>query len=173
MPQLATYRIQPGSLNNCESFADFPDQEALLSALTAGEVEAVLIGREAMLTLLMIAKLQKEAHSARLDGRKEKARRGEHAAGFPALGYKTNQGLEVDPNGAAIVQDIFALHQQGYSLHAIASVLNQAGIPTKKGGKWYAGTVRYILNNPKYKGILRQSFKGETFQILAPNLKIF
>ena len=120
-----------------------------------------------MLTLLMIAKLHEEAHSARLDGRKEKARRGEHAAGFPALGYKTNQGLEVDPNGAAIVQDIFALHQQGYSLHGIASVLNQAGIPTKKGGKWCAGTVRYILNNPKYKGFPNIGDKLEDF--LAEN----
>lgn len=38
------------------------------------------------------------------------------------------------------------------SLRQIANRLNEKVIPTKRGGKWYAGTVRYILLNARYKG---------------------
>jgi hypothetical protein len=38
-------------------------------------------------------------------------------------------------------------------LREIARELNEKGVPTAGGGKWYAGTIRYILENPLYKGI--------------------
>lgn len=39
-------------------------------------------------------------------------------------------------------------------LHEIARELNSKKIPTARGGKWYAGTVKYILENPLYKGFI-------------------
>jgi hypothetical protein len=36
-------------------------------------------------------------------------------------------------------------------------VLNERKIPTARSGKWYAGTVKYILENPLYKGHLNYS----------------
>jgi DNA invertase Pin-like site-specific DNA recombinase len=41
---------------------------------------------------------------------------------------------------------ISALREAGASLRAIASKLNDAGIPTALGGKWYAASVRNIIN---------------------------
>ncbi|HAJ33306.1 MAG TPA: hypothetical protein DCK79_08015 [Candidatus Atribacteria bacterium] len=38
-------------------------------------------------------------------------------------------------------------------LRKIARELNKKGVPTTRGGKWYAGTIEYILENPLYKGI--------------------
>jgi len=37
-------------------------------------------------------------------------------------------------------------------LREIARELNEKHIPTSRGGKWYAGTVKYILENSIYKG---------------------
>ena len=36
---------------------------------------------------------------------------------------------------------------QGWSLRRIAEELNRRRIPSKKGGRWHASTVRYILQN--------------------------
>ncbi len=40
-----------------------------------------------------------------------------------------------------------------FSLRQIANRLNEKVIPTKRGGKWYAGTVRYILHNSRYREV--------------------
>lgn len=108
-----------------------------------------------------------------MGGRKQKARQGGYAVGEPPLGYRAKEGhLEVDPTQAQIVAKIFAMREAGATLEGIAAELNKEGVPTKRGGKWYAATVRYILQNPKYRGILRQSFQGETFEAESPTLRI-
>jgi hypothetical protein len=38
-------------------------------------------------------------------------------------------------------------------LRKIAWELNKKGVPTTRGGKWYVGTIKYILKNPLYKGM--------------------
>jgi site-specific DNA recombinase len=65
----------------------------------------------------------------------------------------------VDPDEAQTIRRIYAMRQQGMSYRVIADVLNSEGIPTKRGGKWYAGTVRYILDNPKYRGAVEYYFR--------------
>lgn len=45
----------------------------------------------------------------------------------------------------AILGKIKALHVAGDSLHAIAATLNAEGIATKKGGRWFASTVRNLV----------------------------
>ena len=40
-----------------------------------------------------------------------------------------------------------------WDLEKIARELNEKGVPTTRGGKWYAGTIKYILENPLYKGV--------------------
>ncbi len=39
----------------------------------------------------------------------------------------------------------------GRSLRWIAAQLNQREVETKKGGRWYASTVKYLLENPLYQ----------------------
>lgn len=41
--------------------------------------------------------------------------------------------------------------KKGWTLQKIATELTKRGIKTKRGGKWYAGTVRYILENNLYQ----------------------
>lgn len=68
--------------------------------------------------------------------------------------------LGFDRNGAALVPNereqktVEFIREQraaGLSLREIANRLNADGVPTKKGGKWYASTVKYVLENDLYK----------------------
>ena len=46
---------------------------------------------------------------------------------------------------ARLVAEIMRLRDQGSTLTAIANEMNQRGIQGKRGGKWYASTVRYLI----------------------------
>jgi DNA invertase Pin-like site-specific DNA recombinase len=48
------------------------------------------------------------------------------------------------------VARIRTLAQAGKSLRAIARLLNQEEVPTKRGGQWHARTVSYLLGNDLY-----------------------
>jgi len=64
------------------------------------------------------------------------------------------------------VRRIFSMRRQGATLQAIADVLNAEKVPTKRGGKWYPATVRYILDNPKYKGFVEYYFRWNGAQYI-------
>ena len=74
--------------------------------------------------------------------------------GSPPLGYEAK---DKDLSGIAkeleVVEYIKRLKRKKLSLRQIANRLNEKGIPTKRGGKWYAGTVRYILKNARYSKV--------------------
>jgi DNA invertase Pin-like site-specific DNA recombinase len=38
-------------------------------------------------------------------------------------------------------------HAEGQSLSAIARTLNETGVPTAKGGRWHASTIRHVLRS--------------------------
>ena len=70
-------------------------------------------------------------------------------------GYRhvDNLHLEVDPEEAAVVREIFSRYtEEGWGCRRIAGELNERGIPGKKGGDWDPRTVRRILENSIYCG---------------------
>lgn len=74
--------------------------------------------------------------------------------------------LKIKEN-AEIVRNIFYLKRyKRMSLNGIANKLNQEQIKTARGGKWYAGTIRYILRNGIYKG--NMSYNG--VEVKVPEL---
>ncbi len=73
--------------------------------------------------------------------------------GSPPLGFLAeDKKLSEIEKELEVVECIKSLKRKGLSLRQIANRLNEKGIPTKRAGKWYAGTVRYILLNARYKG---------------------
>lgn len=91
-------------------------------------------------------------------GRRRKAKNGGFAGGKRALGYKKiliedKPDLAIDEDEAETIILIRKLRREGLSMQAIADKLNGIQAPTKRGGKWYASTIQYILNNKLYKGI--------------------
>lgn len=62
-----------------------------------------------------------------------------------------------------VIKAIYAMYAKGYTQVEIAEHLNAQGIKAPKGGKWSQPTVRYILNNKKYRGVYTTHIKGETY----------
>jgi len=93
-------------------------------------------------------------------GRREKANRGGFAGGPAPLGYDRDHqgGLVVNEDTAATVRSIFEQRKDGATLGAIATGLNDAGVATARGGRWWPATVRYVLDNPKYRGEVEYLF---------------
>jgi hypothetical protein len=56
-------------------------------------------------------------------------------------------GMAPPMGGAPAIagKEILSLRAQGKSLRQIAAILTDAGISTRRGGRWYASTVRAIL----------------------------
>ena len=63
------------------------------------------------------------------------------------FGYEAIEGRVIEVKAEAqIVANIMQQRQSGSTLVEIATHLNASGIQGKKGGKWHASTVRYLIN---------------------------
>ena len=75
--------------------------------------------------------------------------------------------LVINEDEAAVVRRIFAEFTRPYfhtGLSEIAADLNADGIPTQRGGRWFASTVRYILGNAVYAEELHAIITHGTYQ---------
>jgi DNA invertase Pin-like site-specific DNA recombinase len=69
-------------------------------------------------------------------------------------GYdREGKTLAINHSEFTIVAKIREWREGGWSLGRIAQELTSLNIPTKRGGKWYAGTVKYLLDNNLYEGV--------------------
>ena len=68
------------------------------------------------------------------------------------FGYRrTEAGIVIDSQAAAVVRRIFAERKRKHSYQAIATALNTDRVPTPQGGAtWYAATVKVIVDNRAY-----------------------
>ncbi|WP_280804682.1 recombinase family protein [Aurantimicrobium minutum] len=55
------------------------------------------------------------------------------------------------PLPAETISTIVELRSQGLTLRAIAGELTTQGIPTARGGKWEAATIKAVLDSPALK----------------------
>jgi site-specific DNA recombinase len=96
-----------------------------------------------------------------ISGKKEKARRGRFSGGAIPFGYRKGPTgeLSIEPPEGHVVRRIFGLRDGGMSYRDIAETLNNESIASKRGGKWYPATVRYLFDNPKYKGLIEYFFQ--------------
>lgn len=82
-----------------------------------------------------------------------------YAGGGIALGYSTiDKDLVIDTAGADTIRQIFKMKRYGKKgLREIARTLNEQGVATARGGEWHAGTIKYILANQLYRGVMAYS----------------
>lgn len=90
-------------------------------------------------------------------GRTSKAMKGDKPAGVCPYGYKYSDDrkhIEINPEEAAIVRQIFTEGQKGRSIDKITKALNDQGLRTRRGNKWGPSSVRFILHNRFYLGLV-------------------
>ncbi|MFI0012967.1 recombinase family protein [Streptomyces globisporus] len=89
-------------------------------------------------------------------GRRAKAAKGGYAHGAPAYGQRAaDKELTVDDDEAAVLAQMRAWQADGLSIRAITAKLNDAEIPTKRGGRWHPTTVNRLLS-PDARAAARQ-----------------
>lgn len=90
------------------------------------------------------------------NGRKTKASQGGYAYGAPAYGQKAaDKALTVDDDETAVLEQMKTWQAEGVSVRGICARLNEAGIPSKRGGAWHPTTVARLLN-PDARAAARQ-----------------
>lgn len=105
----------------------------------------------------IVSELEKAFITMRLSGgRLNKARKGRYAGGGLPYGYKADKKeLSLDSERSETIKTIFSLKRKRMSIRGIAQYLNDNGVTTARGKTWYGSTIKYILENPIYKGKVR------------------
>ena len=84
---------------------------------------------------------------------KRRFQNGTFKISYPPYGYDAVDGkLIVNKAQADIVRLVFSEILSGKGTGKIASELNCRGVPSKKGGRWTATTIRGMVGNEKYTG---------------------
>ena len=100
-------------------------------------------------------------------GKKQGAKRGRVPNVIYGYDKVSTYELKINPVESCCVREIFALYcNEKHGLRRIASELNERNFPTKNGCEWTAKTVRRIIQNPIYRGILINN-KTETIDFLS------
>lgn len=111
------------------------------------------MGRMFLTMMAGFAELERNLISERTAAAlRHKKQKGEVYSALP-LGYEDQDGqlVPIDEE-MVIVSEIRAMRQDGLSLHKIANDLNGRGIVGKRGGRFYASTIRAILENDLHEG---------------------
>lgn len=69
-------------------------------------------------------------------------------------GKERKREIVIDPQKAKIVQEIFLRYSRKESIMSIVKWLNDSGERTTRGNLWSIDSVRIVLHNPFYKGLL-------------------
>jgi len=106
------------------------------------------IGKACLGMIGVFAQLERDLISERTKDALQFKKSNGDVLGTPALGFSATRD-EIDDE-LAIVRYVKKLRREGLVLRKIAEILTAEGYQTKRGGKWYAGTVKYLLDNPIY-----------------------
>jgi len=82
---------------------------------------------------------------------------GKSHGGARAYGFVSNGTMEPAPAEIAVVQELFARFNGGSSLRELVRDLNDRAVPTVRGGKWIDSTVRAVLMNARYVGLIEHA----------------
>lgn len=83
---------------------------------------------------------------------------------------KDKKNFVVNEVEASVVKKVFKLYLQGNGTGKIAKILQDEGVPSKKGGVWRNNTVKNLITNEVYTGVLVQN-KTQTIDVTIKKSK--
>lgn len=128
------------------------------------------VGRMFVKIIGIFAEFERENLAERVTlGYEQKTREGNYTNCNGVFGYDYlvgNGSLKINEYEALYVKKIFEWYLNGESMVSIANNLIELDIPTKRGGKWHASTIKSILTNPLYIGRVRYGVnKNNNFEV--------
>lgn len=119
------------------------------------------IGRLFITLVAALAQWERENLAERVKfGTQQMVEQGIRPGSPRPFGYQyQNSKLIIKKDEAKWVKYIFDKYITN-GAQTIARELNQMGIKNKNGDTWHGSSVRYILNNPLYAGLLRWDYRG-------------
>ena len=115
---------------------------------------ASAMGRMMLTMMAAFAELERNLIAERTTQALQHKKEHRQAYAPTPYGYsRDGAALVVVESEQATVLQIRAWRSGGLTLRQIVAQLNAAGIPTKRGGKWAAQTVKYILDNSLYREV--------------------
>ncbi len=169
-------RIHRNSVNFARMMDDLRDNGKEFNSVQEKFDTTTAMGRFVMDIMQRIAQLESEQIGERtFIGMDYKARNGTGylGSGHPYGYVYTESGLQIVKDEAHTVRAIYNMHVRGSTLDDIAGFLNDAEIPSKKGGQWSRQTVSNVLHNPLYAGYFQWNGiirKGEQEAIVTKEL---
>lgn len=114
------------------------------------------VGRLMRTMIAAIAEFERDTIVARTtSGRDERGKIDGEKGGRVPMGYErlSDGAIVVNQTWANVVKQVFEARKAGLTMQAIADEMNEAGIATPRGGKWYGSVVKIVLDNePIYRG---------------------
>ena len=93
---------------------------------------------------------------------------GKYKFGYPPYGYGRDENgmMVINPEEAKHVRQIFDWALSGIGTFKIAHMLEEQGVPTRRGSAWAASTVKGILTNEKYYGaaMFQKTYTDSSFK---------
>ena len=106
-----------------------------------------------------VARQESENNSVRTKRMRQRLEaEGRSVGGTRAFGYQTDGSPH--PVEAPILQGLFEQFAAGKGLTALCRQLNKDGVPTTKGKPWQATTMRNVLSNRRYLGLVVNKAQG-------------
>lgn len=105
-------------------------------------------GRLVLNIMVSVSQWEREAIGERTTAALQHKRAHSRVYNHTPYGYERDgDRLVCLPKERAVIERIHTLRADGHTLNAIAELLNVEGIPTKKGSRWFAQTVKDVLTN--------------------------
>lgn len=107
-------------------------------------------GKLALTMLLAVAQHEADTISERTKAALQYLRKQGKRAGNIPYGYslaRDRKTLLANPTEQSVLKKILQMRAKGMSVRAIATRLNERGIPSKMGKKWAGGTIHFMLKS--------------------------